>query len=89
LALGVAVSGEIEKSETPSKVAIAAITKTEGLRDLFQIPRKYLKFITINLLKKGLGATMLRTRGRREEGNRIKDFSNLESPSHLDGCYKS
>jgi hypothetical protein len=40
LALGVAVSGEIEKSETPRKVAIAAITKTEGLRDLFQIPRK-------------------------------------------------
>jgi hypothetical protein len=84
LALGVAVSGEIEKSETPCKVAIAAITKTEGLRDLFQILRKNLKFITINLLKKGLG-----TRGRREEGNRIKGFSNLESPSHLDGCYKS
>ena len=27
--------------------------------------------------------------GRREEGNRIKGFSNLEFPSYLGGCYKS
>ena len=66
MALGVAVSGEIEKSETPRNVAIAAITKTEGLRDLFQIPRKNLNFITINLLKKGLGARDYGKKGRRK-----------------------